>query len=154
MKVVGDTHLSWGRHSRLRTEYWCLGLLQPFRVDQRETNWGLKLNINFNSTLQTWLTRSPGNYQLCSSKTYQNNKIWSWSQSADAHAHFISFLSRFGWFAYPKILAWREAHPEYLNKPCGVELVTSRNRDYRTLSHSRAFFFLYTTENSPMDLSR
>ena len=24
-----------------------------------------------------------------------------------------------------------EAHPEYLNKPCGVELVTSRNRDYR-----------------------
>ena len=67
-----------------------------------------------------------------------------------AHAHVIPFLSRFGWFAHLKILAWNrywEPHPEYLNKPCEVELVTSRNRDYRTLSHSRAFiFFIYYRE--------
>ena len=48
------------------------------------------------------------------------------TQSADAHAHFIPFLGQFGWFAYHKTdIAWNrywEAYPEYLNKPCGVEL--------------------------------
>ena len=42
-----------------------------------------------------------------------------------------------------------------LSKPCRVELVTSRNRDYRPLAISEhSFFYIYTIENSPMDLSR
>ena len=46
----------------------------------------------------------------------------------------------------------REAHPEYLNKLYGVEIITSQSRDYRSYvllsEHSS------TIENSPMDLFR
>ena len=39
------------------------------------------------------------------------------------------------------------------NKPFRVELVTNRNRDYRPKLY-QCTHFLYTIENSPMDLSR
>ena len=39
------------------------------------------------------------------------------------------------------------------NKPFRVELVTNRNRDYRPKLY-QSTHFLYTIENSPMDLSR
>ena len=49
----------------------------------------------------------------------------------------------------------RERHiRDTLNKPCRVELVTSRNRDYRPYAISEHSFFLYTIKNRPMDLSR
>ena len=55
MKIVGDTHLAWSRHSRLRTEYWYLAWDRyNLSVSMREANWALKLDMNFYSTLQTW----------------------------------------------------------------------------------------------------
>ena len=46
------------------------------------------------------------------------------TQSADAHAHCIHFLADLYITRHA-----HEAHLEYLNKPCGVELIASQNRD-------------------------
>ena len=55
MKIVGDTHLAWSRHSRLRTEHWYLAWDRyNLSVSIKEANWALKLDMNFYSTLQTW----------------------------------------------------------------------------------------------------
>ena len=48
----------------------------------------------------------------------------------------------------------RAAHPKYLNKPCGFDIIASQNRDYRPKVISEHSFFLYAIENSPMDFSR
>ena len=50
------------------------------------------------------------------------------TQSADAHAHWIPFLS---WCACHKTRVKQKRIRNTLNKPCRVELVTSQNRDYR-----------------------
>ena len=50
------------------------------------------------------------------------------TQSVDAHAHWIPFLS---WFACHKTRVKQMRIRNTLNKPCRVKLVTIRNRDYR-----------------------
>ena len=78
----------------------------------------------------------------------RHSKPLKGTQSAEAHAHFIPFLS---WFAYHKTRAWNGSEKRIrntLNKTCRAELVTSRNLDYRLYSIPEHSFFIYYWEFS------
>ena len=81
-------------------------------------------------------------------------KVWNvWNKYVrDSWCIRYHFLS---WFACHKRCVKQKCIRNTLNKPCRAELVTSRNRDYiGPISHIKALIFLYTIENSPMDVSR
>ena len=94
MKIVGDTHLAWSRHSRLRTDTY-LGIVTtfPFRWERQtepsSSTW------TFIVLYKRDLKRASWNVLVCSSKTHQNNKKSSRSIFMLRHIFLCFYLSFF-----------------------------------------------------------
>ena len=90
----------------LLTHFWCLLELRKFK--QR------KMYFSSASTcLCSMCLTSPTGYKP---RLQRHSKPLKGTQSAEAHAHFISFLS---WFAYHKTRSWNrkwKAHPVYFKQ--------------------------------------
>ena len=99
MKIVGDTHLAWSRHSRLRTDTY-LGIVTtfPFRWERQtepsSSTW------TFIVPYKRDLKRASWNVLVCSSKTHQNNKKSSRSIFMLRHIFLCFYLLFFKPFCH------------------------------------------------------